>query len=235
MGDGHPLTVEARDLVPGDVVLLEEGDKVPADARVTEGGVEVDLSTLTGESVPAERVAVAALLGAPLLEEPNLLFSGTTCIEGQARAVVFATGDRTELGRIAALSQRTLREASPLERQVKKVAWLIAAVATGMGAVFLVVGVAVGLPVTDSLMFAIGILVANVPEELLRPRDAGDRALPRLRPVGRSRPAPPHGAPDPRRRPRHGDPSRPRAGQGTLRARCHATAAPIRAPGRHFP
>ncbi|WP_225800964.1 cation-transporting P-type ATPase [Streptomyces sp. NK15101] len=165
--DGRPLTVEARDLVPGDVILLEEGDKVPADARVTEGGVEVDLSMLTGESVPAERMAAAGLLGAPLLEEPNLVFSGTTCVEGQARATVFATGDHTEIGRIAALSQRTRREASPLERQVKKVAWLIAGVATGMGAVFLVLGVAVGLPVTDSLMFAIGLLVANVPEGLL--------------------------------------------------------------------
>ncbi|MET9923017.1 cation-transporting P-type ATPase [Streptomyces sp. NPDC006435] len=165
--DGQPLTVEARDLVPGDVIVLEEGDKVPADARVTEGGVEVDLSMLTGESVPAERVAADGLLGAPLLEEPNLVLSGTSCVEGQARAVVFATGDRTELGRIAALSQRTRREESPLEHQVKKVAWLIAGVATGMGAVFLVVGVAVGLPVTDSLMFAIGLLVANVPEGLL--------------------------------------------------------------------
>ncbi|MEV6327821.1 cation-transporting P-type ATPase [Streptomyces sp. NPDC051909] len=165
--DGRPLTVEARDLVPGDVIVLEEGDKVPADARVTEGGVEVDLSMLTGETAPAERLAAPGLLGAPLLEEPNLVFSGTTCVEGQARAVVFATGDRTELGRIAALSQRTRRETSPLERQVKKVAWLIAGVATGMGAVFLVVGVAVGLPVTDSLMFAIGLLVANVPEGLL--------------------------------------------------------------------
>ncbi|MGW0117924.1 cation-translocating P-type ATPase [Streptomyces sp. NPDC003327] len=165
--DGEPTTVEARDLVPGDVIVLEEGDKVPADARVTEGGVEVDLSMLTGESVPAERVAAAGLLGAPLLDEPNLVFSGTTCVEGQARAVVFATGHHTELGRIAALSQRTRREASPLERQVKRVAWLIAGVATGMGALFLVVGVAVGLPLTDSLMFAIGLLVANVPEGLL--------------------------------------------------------------------
>ncbi|MFF4873100.1 cation-translocating P-type ATPase [Streptomyces sp. NPDC000961] len=164
---GRPLTVEVRDLVPGDVIVLEEGDKVPADARVTEGGVEVDLSMLTGESVPAERMAAEGLLGVPLIEEPNLVFSGTTCVEGQARAIVFATGDRTELGRIAALSQRTRREASPLEQQVKKVAWLIAGVATGMGAVFLVVGVAVGLPVTDSLMFAIGLLVANVPEGLL--------------------------------------------------------------------
>lgn len=165
--DGQPQVVEARDLVPGDLILLEEGDKVPADAHVTEGGVEVDLSMLTGESVPAERIASAGVLGAPLLEEPNLVFSGTTCVEGQARAVVFATGHHTELGRIAALSQRTRRETSPLERQVKRVAWLIAGFATGMGVVFLVLGVAVGLPVTDSLTFAIGLLVANVPEGLL--------------------------------------------------------------------
>ncbi|MGQ4486059.1 cation-translocating P-type ATPase [Streptomyces sp. SAS_281] len=165
--DGHPVTVEARDLVPGDVIVLEEGDKVPADARVIDGGVEVDLSMLTGESVPAERMAAEAVLGAPLSEEPNLVFSGTTCVEGQATAIVFATGGSTELGRIAALSQRTRRESSPLERQVRKAAWLIAGVATGMGAAFLAVGVAVGLPVTDSLMFAIGLLVANVPEGLL--------------------------------------------------------------------
>ncbi|MFG2715629.1 hypothetical protein ACGFX2_34570 [Streptomyces goshikiensis] len=81
--------------------------------------------------------------------------------------MVFATGDHTELGRIAALSQRTRREPSPLETQVKKVAWLIAAAAVAMGAVFLVLGVAVGLPLTDSLIFAIGLLVANVPEGLL--------------------------------------------------------------------
>lgn len=134
---------------------------------MTEGGVEVDLSMLTGESALVERVDAAGRLGAPLLEEPNLLFSGTTCVEGQARAIVFATGDRTELGRIAALSQRTRRETSPLEQQVKKVAWLIAAVAVAMGVLFLLVGVAVGLPLTDSLTFAVGLLVANVPEGLL--------------------------------------------------------------------
>lgn len=165
--DGRRLTVQARDLVPGDLIVLEEGDKIPADAHVTEGGVEVDLSMLTGESAPAERMAAAGHLGAPLIEEPNLVFSGTTCLEGQAQAIVFATGNHTELGRIAALSQRTRREVSPLEQQVKRVAWLIAGVAVGMGGLFLVIGVAVGLPVTDSLTFAIGLLVANVPEGLL--------------------------------------------------------------------
>ncbi|MCX5381435.1 cation-transporting P-type ATPase [Streptomyces sp. NBC_00091] len=165
--DGQPQHVPARDLVPGDLIALDEGDRVPADARLTEGGIEADLSMLTGESTPVERVAGPGLEGLSPLQEPNLVFSGTTATEGQAQAIVFATGDHTELGRIAALSQRTRREPSPLETQVKKVAWLIAAVAVAMGAVFLVLGVAVGLPLTDSLMFAIGLLVANVPEGLL--------------------------------------------------------------------
>ncbi|MEV2202729.1 cation-transporting P-type ATPase [Streptomyces fradiae] len=165
--DGEPRVVEARVLVPGDVIGLEEGDKVPADARLTRGAIEVDLSMLTGESVPAEREASPALPGVPLLQEPDMVFSGTTCTAGEARAIVFATGSRTELGRVAALSQRDRPERSPLEQQVKRVAWLIAAVATAMGAVFLVAGVAVGLPLTDALVFAIGLLVANVPEGLL--------------------------------------------------------------------
>ncbi|OLZ62758.1 magnesium-transporting ATPase [Streptomyces amritsarensis] len=165
--DGQPRHVPARDLVPGDLIVLEEGDRIAADARLTEGGIEADLSMLTGESTPVERLAGPGLQAVPVLQEPNLVFSGTSATEGQARAIVFATGDHTQLGRIAALSQRTRREPSPLEKQVKKVAWLIAAVAVAMSAVFLVTGVAVGLPLTDSMMFAIGLLVANVPEGLL--------------------------------------------------------------------
>ncbi|MEU5714685.1 cation-transporting P-type ATPase [Streptomyces sp. NPDC020403] len=165
--DGREQSVEARTLVPGDLVILDEGNKVPADARLTEGGIQADLSMLTGESAPAERVASPAVQDVPLLQEPDLVFSGTTCTGGRARGIVYATGSRTELGRIAALSQRTHREQSPLEHQVKRVAWFIAAAAVVMGAVFLVVGVAVGLPLSDALTFAIGLLVANVPEGLL--------------------------------------------------------------------
>ncbi|HEY8478392.1 MAG TPA: cation-transporting P-type ATPase [Spirillospora sp.] len=165
--DGHEQDVDAAELVPGDLVVLTEGDKVPADARLADGAVEVDLSMLTGESAPVERMAVPAKQHAPLLSEPNLVFSGTTCVGGQARAVVFATGGHTELGRIAALSQRAPRADSPLEAQVTRVAWLIAAVAIGMGAAFLLIGTLVGLPLEDALTFAIGLLVANVPEGLL--------------------------------------------------------------------
>ena len=103
----------------------------------------------------------------PLLQARDLVFSGTTCTGGEAQAVVTATGMRTELGRIAALSQRVGREESPLEHQVKRVAWLIALVAVGAGLAFLPIGLAAGLSLAAAVSFAIGLLVANVPEGLL--------------------------------------------------------------------
>ena len=165
--DGREHPVDVRDVVPGDLVLISEGDKVPADARLTDGALEMDMSMLTGESAPVERIAGSSREGLAPLREADLVFSGTTCTGGQATAVVFATGDHTELGRIAALSQHTTRAQSPLEAQVKRVAWLIALVAGGMGVAFLFIGVAAGLSVAAALMFAIGLLVANVPEGLL--------------------------------------------------------------------
>ncbi|TDV42541.1 cation-translocating P-type ATPase [Actinophytocola oryzae] len=166
--DGHRTVVEARDLVPGDVLVIEEGDRVSADARLLSGAVEVDLSTLNGESLPAFRSADLTDVDGQLLDARDLVFSGTNCTGGAATAVVFATGMRTELGRIAALSQRVDRDDSPLERQVKRVAWLIAAVAIGAGIAFLPLGALVaGLPLPDAVNFSIGLLVANVPEGLL--------------------------------------------------------------------
>ena len=103
-----------------------------------------------------------------MLEARDLVFSGSACTGGEARGVVVATGMRTELGRIAALSQRVQREESPLETQVKRVAWLIAGVSVAAGLVFFPLGaLAAGLPLGDALTFAIGLIVANVPEGLL--------------------------------------------------------------------
>ena len=96
-----------------------------------------------------------------------MVFSGTACTGGEAQALVTATGMGTELGRIAALSQRVGRDESPLERQVKRAAWLIAMVAVGAGIAFLPIGLAAGLSVGAAVSFAIGLLVANVPEGLL--------------------------------------------------------------------
>ncbi len=166
--DGRRTQLLARELVPGDILLIQEGDRISADARLLDGAVEVDTSTLTGESLPVLRTADASDAGVHPLEARDLVFSGLTCTGGEAQAVVFATGMQTELGRIAALSERVGREESPLERQVRRVAWIIAAVAVGIGLAFLPLGTLVaGLPFGDAVSFSIGLLVANVPEGLL--------------------------------------------------------------------
>jgi len=165
--DGAPQDIEARSLVPGDVLLIGEGERICADARLISGTVEVDMSTLTGESVPVTCSAGGADATVPLLQARDVVFSGTECTGGEARALVTATGMGTELGRIASLSQRVGRDESPLEHQVKRAAWLIALVAVGAGIAFLPIGLAAGLSVGAAASFAIGLLVANVPEGLL--------------------------------------------------------------------
>jgi magnesium-transporting ATPase (P-type) len=156
--DGRRTRVPARELVRGDLVALDEGQRVPADARLVGGAVEVDTSALTGESYPVARSADAVDDADRLLDSPVLVFSGSSCTAGSATAIVFATGAHTELGRIAALSQRVREEPSPLERQVRRVAWLIAAVAVGAGAAFLPIGLLAGLTLPAAAVFAIGLL-----------------------------------------------------------------------------
>ena len=165
--DGEPTDVPAATLVPGDVILIDEGDRISADARLVAGSVEVDLSTLTGESQPLTRSTGAGDDDVDLLAASNMLFSGSACIAGQARAIVTATGMSTQIGRIAALAERVGSQSSPLEVQVKKVAKLIALVSIVVAAAFLPLGLAAGLSTAAAISFAIGMLVANVPEGLL--------------------------------------------------------------------
>lgn len=167
--DGRRLVVDASDVVPGDLLLVEEGAAISADARLVRGAVEVDLSAINGESVPVVREATRTAEGASarVVDATDVLLSGTTCTAGEAAALVVHTGMATELGRIADLSSRTRHDSSPLERQVRRVAWLIAGVAVGVGIAFLPLGMLAGLSFTQASVFAIGLLVANVPEGLL--------------------------------------------------------------------
>lgn len=171
--DGRSLEVDAATLVPGDIILLEEGDIVPADARLIEAAeVEVDNSTLTGESTSARRYKSdqPLLLSGRFLwiELPNIVFSGTALVRGRARAVVFGTGMRSEVGRIARLTQQIPLEASPLQKQLRGTVLAISALAGALGIGFLLLGSLVaGLSFTQAFIFFIGIFVANVPEGLL--------------------------------------------------------------------
>ncbi len=165
--DGVRVEIEASALVPGDVLVIAEGDRVCADARIVDGDLVLDLSALTGESMPTHRSAEPSPVTGPLLEANDLVFSGTTCTGGEATTVVTRTGMHTELGRIATLSQRGRTRPSPLERQVRRVTWIIAAVAVVVGVAFVPVGIAAGLGWAAAITFSIGLIVANVPEGLL--------------------------------------------------------------------
>ena len=165
--DGVRQEVTAANLVPGDVLVISEGDRVCADARIIDGTVQLDLSALTGESVPTSRSAEPGALTGSLLEAQYLVFSGTTCTGGEATTVVTGTGMHTELGRIAALSQRGQTASSPLERQVRRVTWIIVAISVVIGLAFVPIGLYAGLGLTAAITFFIGLIVANVPEGLL--------------------------------------------------------------------
>ena len=165
--DGQLQTLAAELLVPGDFILLEEGDNVPADCRLTAGdGVRVNASTLTGESLPKARIA-DAVAGQLPLEMKNILLAGTSLVSGQCAAIVFATGMRTEFGKIAHLTQSAEKTPSHLQQEIARLSKLVAIFATTLGLVFFVIGMLIGLPFWTNLMFAIGIIVANVPEGLL--------------------------------------------------------------------
>ena len=166
--DGQEQRIAASGLVPGDVLLVGEGERISADARLLAGAVEVDMSTLTGESEPVDRDAGKTDTGVPLIEARDLVFSGTSCVEGEAKALVYATGMQTEMGRIATLSERISRDESPLEAQVRKVAWLIAVVAVCGAVAFIPLATLLaGLSIADAVVFAVGLLVGLVPEGLL--------------------------------------------------------------------
>ena len=164
---GRTLNLPASELVPGDLVLLGEGTKVPADCRLIESsGLRVDLSTLTGESKPKSRDTLPDEATDPLSAR-NLLLAGTLIVSGNCCAVVYATGMRTEFGRIAHLTQTAGETESPLQKEIRRVSRIVAMLALGLGVVFFMIGHLIGLPFWANFMFAIGIIVANVPEGLL--------------------------------------------------------------------
>jgi sodium/potassium-transporting ATPase subunit alpha len=157
----------ANDLVPGDMVALEAGDLVPADCRLIESfGLLVNNATVTGESLPLARNALPAT-DLTLLHSTNVVLAGTTIVAGEGRAVVYATGRHTEFGRIAHLTQSAREVTFPLQVEIRLLSRLVALLAVGLGAVFFFIGLAMGLPLWQNLLFAIGIIVANVPEGLL--------------------------------------------------------------------
>ena len=168
--DGNEAKVPAHELVPGDVIVLSEGDHISADARlVEEAEMRVDLSTLNGESAPARRTAEASLRdGLTVMERPNLVFAGTAVSSGTGKAVIFATGMNTEFGKIARLTQTVGEDLSPLQKEVNRVTKIVTAMAMGIGILLFFLSVfVIGRPLSEGFIFSVGMVVAFVSEGLL--------------------------------------------------------------------
>ena len=164
---GAVRQVPATGLVPGDVILLEAGDILPADCRLVEAfSVRVNNATVTGESLPASRDAEPCNESEPM-HARNTLLAGTSLVSGEAKALVFATGSHSAFGKIAKLTQATADTISPLQREIVRVSRIVAGLALALGVIFFFIGQAIGLSFWATFIFAIGIIVANVPEGLL--------------------------------------------------------------------
>jgi Ca2+-transporting ATPase len=165
--DGRKLRLHSEELVPGDVVLLQSGDRVPADLRLFHvRNLHVDESALTGESLPVAKHAGALALDTILAERKNLAYTGTLITSGQAEGVVWAIGDQTETGRISHLISTAVELSTPLTRKIaqfsKLVLWVILALAAGTFAL----GVARGEQAVGMFMAAVALAVGAIPEGL---------------------------------------------------------------------
>jgi len=170
MRDGEEKRIPASDIVPGDVLILAEGDNIPADARVVEEfGLRVNNATLTGEALPARKIADASLAeGITEVERPNLIFAGTSIVSGTGRAVVYATGMTTQFGRIARLTQAVQDPPSLLLQNLRHLTRFITYLALTIGvAVALIGAFDAGMDLIEAIVLGLGIIVAAVPEGLL--------------------------------------------------------------------
>ena len=154
--DGAPAKVAAADVVPGDVVVLTAGDRLPADVEfLSTDTCTADESMLSGESVPLPK------------EAGDTGFGGTFLANGTAEALVTATGRNTRLAEIASLTAHVVPPPTPLQRELRRVVRTISSVALGFGVAFCVISILVGTPLQNALLFAIGVAVAMIPEGLL--------------------------------------------------------------------
>jgi len=165
--DGKKVRVASEDLVPGDIVLLQSGDKVPADMRLFQvRNLQIDESSLTGESVAVQKKEEDLIEGTPLADRSNMAFAGTMVTYGQAEGVVCLTGDHTEIGRIARLTSGVTNLVTPLTKKIAHLSKLLLFVILGLAVLTFIVGVVRGNSAVEMFMAAVALAVGAIPEGL---------------------------------------------------------------------
>jgi len=166
--EGNETDIPARDLVPGDIVVLNTGNKVPADARmILTMNLRADEAALTGESVPVEKHSESLEIGElPVGDRRNMVFAGTAVTYGRGRAIVVATGMATEFGKIAQLLETVQIGKTPLQINLDKVGRMLAQAALAVVAMIVILALLRGQPLLAMFIFGIALAVAVVPEAL---------------------------------------------------------------------
>jgi len=165
--DGKVEVLPARQIVPGDILLLETGEKIPADARLIEvSNLKVNESTLTGESMPVEKSTEPLGENVPVAERKNLVYMGTIVTYGRARAVVVSTGMSTEIGLIASAIQEAKPEKTPLQKGIGKLSQYLVVLFLGVCGLLVAVGLLKGLEWLEVFLLAVAAAVSAIPEGL---------------------------------------------------------------------
>lgn len=165
--DGKEVKIQTSEIVPGDIILLYTGDKVPADARLAEAyNLKVDEASLTGESSPVNKDTTAILEEAPVNDRRDMVFTGTVVVYGRGKAVVTSTGMGTEFGKIAKMVQVTAEEATPLEKRMTSVGKWIGILSIAVCLAVAAIGIVEGRNILDMILWGISLAVAAVPEAL---------------------------------------------------------------------
>ncbi len=165
--DGKKIEIHSKDVVPGDIVILEAGDMVVADGRILENfSLQVNESSLTGESTNVDKQVTDLTEGVPLADRVNMVYSGSLVTYGRATVVVTGTGMNTEIGKIASLMSATKEKKTPLQASLDQFSSRLAAVIMVISAVVFALSLYRKMPVLDSLMFAVALAVAAIPEAL---------------------------------------------------------------------
>jgi len=165
--DGKEVTIPAREIVPGDILVLREGDKISADARLIETiNLQTNEASLTGESMPSSKEIMRLSEDVSILDRKNMVFSGTEVTRGKGKALIVATGMNTEFGKIAKQVTVVVKEETPLEKRTKELGKWLGIAALSVSVSVMILGIFRGMPLIRVVLFGIALAVAAVPEAL---------------------------------------------------------------------
>jgi Ca2+-transporting ATPase len=166
--DGHEKEIVSKNIVPGDIVVLKPGNRVPADIRLIESkDVKINEASLTGESVPASKITEKIKVGASLADRNNMAYAGAVLVSGSGRGVVIATAQNTEIGKISSLVHATKEEKTPLQKRLSSLSKTLGIIVAVISAFIVVLGVSQGRDFFEMFIVAIAVAVSVIPEGLI--------------------------------------------------------------------